>query len=166
LRVSAKLRNLAEALLKQDESRPGVGVIGMCFTGGFALAAAMSPAVVAPVPSQPSLPFRPVWGKTMPVGRSEMSAVSSRASDDGLCVLGLRFSGDQISPKRRFAALQQRLGDAFEVIELDSSWGKPGEFGPWAHSVLTTEVRDETPNDANRARDQVVAFLKGRLVGS
>src|SRR4051794_32693704 len=36
---------------------PGVGVIGMCFSGGFALASAVEPAVLAPVASQPSLPM-------------------------------------------------------------------------------------------------------------
>jgi len=36
---------------------PGVGVVGMCFTGGFALAMMVDDIVVAPVLSQPSLPF-------------------------------------------------------------------------------------------------------------
>lgn len=159
---SAKLRALAEALHAQNSSRPGVGVIGMCFTGGFALAAAVSPSVVAPVLGQPALPGA-LFGGAMPLGRDEMSAVSRRARDEGLCVLGVRFSGDRISPKRRFSALQKRLGDAFEVIELDSSWGNPGRFGPMAHSVLTGEVREEPPNDAAGARDRVVTFLKEQL---
>lgn len=159
---SAKLRALAEALHDRDRSRPGVGVIGMCFTGGFALAAAMSPTVVAPVLGEPALPGA-LFGSAMPLGRDEMSAVSRRARDDGLCVLGLRFSDDRISPKRRFSALQKRLGDGFEVIELDSSWGNPGGFGPMAHSVLTREVREGPPNDAAGARDRVVSFLKKQL---
>ena len=160
---SVKLRALATALHDQDTSRPGVGVIGMCFTGGFALAAAMSPAVVAPVLAQPALPGAVPFGRAMPLGREEMSAVSRRARDEGLCVLGLRFSEDRISPKRRFSVLQQRLGDAFEVIELDSSWGNPGGFGPMAHSVLTREVREGPPNDAARARDRVVTVLEEKL---
>ena len=36
---------------------PGVGAVGMCFTGGFALAMMVDDTVVAPVLSQPSLPF-------------------------------------------------------------------------------------------------------------
>ena len=36
---------------------PGVGVVGMCFTGNFALAMAVDDVVLAPVLSQPSLPF-------------------------------------------------------------------------------------------------------------
>ena len=36
---------------------PGVGVVGMCLTGGFALAMMVDAVIVAPVLSQPSLPF-------------------------------------------------------------------------------------------------------------
>ena len=161
---STKLQTLAEELQKTASPR-GVGVIGMCFTGGFALAAAVSPTVAAPVLSQPSVPIAVPWSRAMPVSRTEMTTITRRARDDGLCVLGLRFSGDRISPKQRFAALQQRLGDAFEVIELDSSWGNPDAFERGAHSVLTKEVRVEPPNDAARARDRVVAFLRERIAG-
>ena len=35
----------------------GVGAVGMCFTGGFALAMMTEPSVVAPVLSQPSIPM-------------------------------------------------------------------------------------------------------------
>ncbi|GAA1767498.1 dienelactone hydrolase family protein [Agromyces humatus] len=161
---SVKLRALAEAL-KTDDSPRGVGVIGMCFTGGFALAAAMSEVVVAPVLSQPSLPYAlpGPWSRAVPVGRAEMTEITRRTRDDGLCVLGLRFSDDRIAPKHRFAALQQRLGGAFEVIELDSSWGNAGGFRPRAHSVLTVEVREESRNEAHEARKKVVRFLKDRL---
>ncbi|MCD2443270.1 dienelactone hydrolase family protein [Agromyces sp. SYSU K20354] len=161
---SVKLRALAAAL-KANDSPGGVGVIGMCFTGGFALAAAMDDAVVAPVLSQPSLPYAlpGPWSRALPVGREEMTEISRRARDDGLCVLGLRFSDDRIAPKQRFAALKRRLGDAFEIIELDSSWGNPGGNGPMAHSVLTGEVREEPPNEAHGAREKVVRFLNDRL---
>ena len=37
--------------------RKGVGAVGMCFTGNFALAMMTEPSVVAPVLSQPSLPL-------------------------------------------------------------------------------------------------------------
>lgn len=36
---------------------PGVGAIGMCFSGGFALAMMADESVIAPVLSQPSMPF-------------------------------------------------------------------------------------------------------------
>jgi dienelactone hydrolase len=49
------LKELAR-LAHRECGGPGVGVIGMCLTGNFALAMAVDPAVVAPVLAQPSLP--------------------------------------------------------------------------------------------------------------
>jgi hypothetical protein len=80
-----------------------------------------------------------------------------------LCVLGLRFSEDAMSPAARFGTLADRLGSAFEVFSLDSRPGNPDGFGPRAHSVLTIEVREDPPNRAAAARDRVAAFLHERL---
>jgi dienelactone hydrolase len=160
--ISGFLRAVARDLDGRTPGR-GVGVIGMCFTGGFALAAAVDDAVTAPVMSQPSVPF-PVGGsRQADVGLSddELATVKRRVADDGLCVMGLRFSEDRAVSPKRFAALSQHLGDAFEVIELDSSEGNAGGFSKGAHSVITHEVRDGNP--AMAARDRVVAFLHERL---
>jgi hypothetical protein len=81
-------------------------------------------------------------------------------------VLGLRFSGDRAVPAERFATLRERLGDAFEVIELDSTPGNPGGFSKGAHSVLTAEVRDEPGNLALAARQRTVDFLLEHLTGT
>jgi dienelactone hydrolase len=144
---------------------PGVGVIGMCFTGSFALAAAVEEAVLAPVMSEPSLPF-PVSARRRSdpgVSGAELERVAQRTRDEGLCVLGLRFSEDAASPRRRFDAVRARLGDAFEIIELDSRPGNAGGFSRRAHSVLTSEVRDTPGHPALLARERVVAFLRTRL---
>jgi dienelactone hydrolase len=50
------LRALARQAHEECGGR-GVGAIGMCFTGGFALAMMTEPAVTAAVLSQPSLPI-------------------------------------------------------------------------------------------------------------
>ncbi|MCU1409675.1 MAG: dienelactone hydrolase [Rhodoglobus sp.] len=143
----------------------GVGVIGMCFTGGFALAVAVEESVLAAVASQPSVPF-PVGGaRRLDPGLSsaELDRVAARASAGELCAIGLRFSEDSNSPRARFNTLTARLGDAFEVIELDSSPGNAGGFASTAHSVLTSEVRDVPDHPALAARERVVAFLRERL---
>ena len=54
--VAHFLRALARDLNEKTPGK-GVGVIGECFTGGFALAAAVDDSVLAPVLSQPSLPL-------------------------------------------------------------------------------------------------------------
>jgi hypothetical protein len=80
-----------------------------------------------------------------------------------LCVLGLRFTRDRAVPDDRLATLRARLGDAFEVIELDSSPGNSGGFKKTAHSVLTHEVREQPGHQAYLARTRVVEFLRERL---
>ena len=163
--ISHYLRALARDLNAKTPGR-GVGVIGQCFSGGFALAAAVDDSVLAPIMSQPSLPMplTPRQRADSGVSEAELKVIEKRAADEGLCALGLRFSGDPLVPAERFATLKDRLGDAFEVIELDSSKGNPGGFGRMAHSVLTLEVRETPGNPAYEARKRVVEFLKERLM--
>lgn len=162
--ISHYLRALARDLNAKTPGR-GVGVIGQCFSGGFALAAAVDDSVLAPVMSQPSLPMplTPRQRADSGVTDAELKIIEKRAADEGLCALGLRFSGDPLVPAERFRTLKDRLGDAFEVIELDSAKGNPGGFGRMAHSVLTLEVRETPGNPAYEARKRVVEFLKERL---
>jgi dienelactone hydrolase len=162
--VSHYLRALARDLKDKTGSK-GVGVIGQCFSGGFALAAAVDDSVLAPVLSQPSVPIALTAKHKRDPGLSEgeLKVIEKRAAEDGLCALGLRFSGDPMAPAERFATLKDRLGDAFEVIELDSSPGNADGFGRMAHSVLTAEVREVEGQPAYEARKRVVQFLKERL---
>jgi dienelactone hydrolase len=162
--VSLFLRALARDL-KQSTGGKGVGVIGQCFSGGFALAAAVDDSVLAPVLSQPSVPLPLGLTRRSDTGlsESEMSTIVDRAANEGLCAMGLRFSEDWMSPRDRFTALKERLGDAFEVIEIDSRPGNQHGFGKMAHSVLTDEVREVDGQPAYEARKRVVEFLTERL---
>lgn len=158
------LRALASDLAERTPG-PGVGVIGMCFTGGFALAAAVDGSVLAAVMSQPGVPFAVGRGRAENAGLSsaDLGLVAERAARGEVCALGLRFSEDAAVPRSRFETVRKALGDRFEVIELDSSPGNPGGFARSAHSVLTNEVRDVPGHPALAARDRVVAFLHERL---
>jgi dienelactone hydrolase len=146
----------------------GVGVIGMCFSGGFALATAVEDVVKAPVLSQPSTPFAvtPKLRRDPGLSEQELARVKERTGTDGLCVLGLRFSKDRMSPAERFVTLRAQLGDAFEVIELDSTPGNPDGYGRTAHSVLTRELRENPPNSAYHARQRTVEFLRTHLTAT
>lgn len=162
--VSLFLRALARDLNASTPGK-GVGVIGQCFTGGFALAAAVDDSVLAPVLSQPSVPL-PLGGtrrRDAGLSESELSTIAERAANEGLCAMGLRFSEDPVVPAERFATLKERLGDAFEVIEIDSSPGNEFGFAKNAHSVLTDEVREVDGQPAYEARKRVVEFLTQRL---
>src|SRR4051794_498468 len=136
------------ALAKAEHERcggPGVGVVGMCFTGGFALAMAVDDNVLAPVLSQPSLPF-PLGGarkRDLGISDDDLAAVKRRCADDDLCVLGLRFTNDVAVPPQRFERLRQELGDCFVSVEIDSSKGNRWGIPKNAHSVLTEHLVDE-----------------------
>jgi dienelactone hydrolase len=162
--VADYLRVLARDLAGRTPGA-GVGVIGMCFTGGFALAAAVEDAVLAPVISQPSvpLPLGTARRRDPGVSRAELDQIAARTGEGGLCLLGLRFSEDRASPRERFARLREALGGAFEVIELDSSAGNAAGFGRNAHSVLAHEMRDRPGHPAPAARERVIEFLRERL---
>ncbi|MBO0679483.1 dienelactone hydrolase family protein [Mycolicibacterium sp. S2-37] len=165
--VAHYLRALARDLNARTPG-PGVGVIGQCFTGGFALAAAVDESVLAPVLSQPSvpLPLTSAQKRDPGVSEAELRIIERRAAEDGLCALGLRFSEDWMSPAERFTTLKNRLGDAFEVIEIDSAKGNPHGISSAAHSVLTDQVREVDGHPAYEARKRVVEFLTERLLAA
>src|SRR5207302_652782 len=83
----------------------GVGVVGMCFTGGFALAMMVDDTVMAPVLSQPSLPFALTRAHRRDLGISDddLARVKERAPE--VCLLALRFTGDRLVPGERFQRL-------------------------------------------------------------
>jgi dienelactone hydrolase len=162
--VAHFLRALARDVNEKTPGK-GVGVIGQCFTGGFALAAAVDESVLAPVLSQPALPFplTPKQRRDPGLSEAELKVIEQRAANDGLCALGLRFSEDRLVPAERFKTLKDRLGDAFEVIEINSREGNEHGFGRMAHSVLTLEMREQEGYPTYDALKRVVQFLKERL---
>jgi dienelactone hydrolase len=161
--IAEYTRALARHLHEQAGGR-GVGVIGMCFSGGFALAAAVEPAVLAPVASQPSVPF-PLGSGKRDLGMSdrERDAVVQRVQNEGLCLLGLRFSEDKGSPAERFTALAEAFGDGWRAIPLDSRPGNPAGIRKTEHSVLTSADVETPGHPTHEARAEVVEFLRSRL---
>jgi dienelactone hydrolase len=148
---------------------PGVGVVGMCLTGNFALAMMVDPVVVAPVLSQPSLPFvlSASYKRDLNLSPEDLAAVKARCEDEAeLCVLGLRFSGDVMAPAERFARLEQELGDSFVGVTIDSSAGNPHGIRKRAHSVLTDDLVDEPGHPTHDALNQVLDLFRTRLAPS
>ncbi|MGH9185992.1 MAG: dienelactone hydrolase family protein [Acidimicrobiales bacterium] len=150
------------ALAAREHERcggPGVGAVGMCFTGGFALGMFVEPAVVAPVMSQPSLPL----GITRKARRDiqldpgDLAAVQRRLEDDpALCVIGLRFRNDPLVPGARFHTLRELLGDRFVGVEI------PGRN----HSVLTRHLVDEPGHPTRDALDRVLDLFRRQLLAA
>ncbi len=150
--------------LHAEAGGPGIGFVGMCLTGGFALAAMADPSVLAPVLSQPSLPF-PTSKKAkrdLGIDDETLAAVKARAAD-GVCVLGLRFTDDVAVPAARFARLEEELGDSFIGVSIDSSKGNPYGIKGTAHSVLTEDLVDEPGHPTRAALEQVLEHFRTNL---
>lgn len=142
----------------------GVGAIGMCLTGNFALSLMVDPVIMAPVLSQPSLPlpFTREQRAGLHISDADLAVVKERTAA-GVSVLGLRFTGDPLCPAERFARLEQELGDGFEGIAIDSSPGNPHGIKRLAHSVVTADLIDQEGHPTRKALDRVLAFFKERL---
>ncbi len=167
--VTAWLRALARQA-HAECGGPGVGAIGMCFTGNFALTMMLEPAVLAPVLAQPSLPLDDPAG--LEISPGELAQVRERLDRDGLDVLALRFAGDRFCRAERFAAYERALGERFvaRVLPDSAAHTDPPPFFaqhvPTPHSVLTAHLIDAAGQPTLAARDEVLAFFQRRLLGA
>jgi dienelactone hydrolase len=156
------------ALARHEHERcggPGVGAVGMCFTGGFALAMSTIPDVVAPVLSQPSLPLplTKATKSTVDISAADLDIVKARCANDGLQVVGLRFKGDRFVPPGRFDFLRRQLGDAFVAVELDDASANPDTAMP-PHSCLTEHLVDRPGEATHDALQVVLEHFRSRLL--
>ena len=143
--IAGWLRSLAREL-HGELGGPGVGALGMCFTGGFALAMMGDDSVAAPVLCQPSVPFAVGRRRSADLNLSpdDLATVKERAAN-GCAVLGIQYASDPMTGTR-FDTLDRELGDGFLRVDL------PGK----GHSVVT-EQRSQ------HAVDSVLAFFAERL---
>jgi len=164
--VTQWLRALAK-LAHQECGGRGVGAIGMCFTGNFALTMMLEPAMLAPVLSQPSLPLNDPAG--LEIAPDEMAAVRQRLKRENLTVLAYRFAGDRFCKAERFAAYAEALGDRFigRVLPDDAANTDVAPFFAQQvrcpHSVVTAHLIDEAGQPTIAARDEILAFFTQRL---
>jgi dienelactone hydrolase len=134
---------------------PGVGVVGMCFSGGFALAMVVDPLVEAAVASQPALPFAlPGLRSDLGVSRVDLDTLRQRAGE-GFCVRALRYQRDPISPGVRHRRLKAALPttDAVEIPSRD----------PRDHSVLTNAIDAPAGSPLAIALQETIEYLSVRL---
>jgi dienelactone hydrolase len=143
---------------------PGIGAVGMCLTGGFALAMAADDRLIAPVLSQPSMPLAitPRRRGGIDISAEDLATVTQRCAQ-GLAVLGLRFRSDRFVPEERFAFLREQLGKSFVAIELDDDDANPDAvLAP--HSVLTEHLIDEAGQPTRQALDRVLDHFRTQLL--
>jgi dienelactone hydrolase len=165
--VTQWLRALAR-LAHEECGGPGVGAIGMCFTGNFALSMMLEPSVLAPVLSQPSLPLNDPAG--IEIAPDEVESIRQRLEREDLTVLGYRFEGDRFCMAQRFAAYRQALGDRFIGRVLPDSAANT-DVAPFferhvacPHSVVTAHLIDKAGQPTIAARDEILSFFAHRLI--
>jgi len=146
--VAAWLRSLAREL-HGELGGPGVGAVGMCLTGGFALAMLADAPIAAPVLAQPAAPA-PVGKKhraDLGLSPADLASVKEKVAA-GCQVLGLRYEGDR-AVGTRFDTLRRELGDNFIAVEFPGS----------KHATLTEHRQQE-------GVDRVLAFLEEKLTAA
>jgi dienelactone hydrolase len=166
--VTKWLRSLAR-LAHAECGGPGVGAIGMCFTGNFALTLMLEASVLAPVMSQPALPLNDPAG--LEISPEDLDAVKQRLDRDDLTVMAYRFEGDRFCRTERFAAYAKALGDRFVPRVLPDSAANRDSLSPFfkhvvasPHSVVTAHLIDEAGQPTIAARDEILAFFASRLL--
>jgi dienelactone hydrolase len=165
--VTQWLRSLAR-LAHEECGGPGVGAIGMCFTGNFALTMMLEPSMLAPVLAEPTLPLDDPAG--LEIAPEELTAVRERLEREDLTVMAYRFKGDRFCRAERFAAYSQALGERFVARVLPDSAANP-DTPPFfehvvasPHSVVTAHLIDEAGQPTIAARDEILSFFAHRLV--
>jgi dienelactone hydrolase len=166
--VTHWLRALARTAHTECGGR-GVGAIGMCFTGNFALSMMLEPVMLAPVLAQPSLPLD--QPSQLESSAEELAAVRERLERDDLTVLAYRFAGDRFCTAERFAAYGRALGTHFLPHTLPDSAAATSDVPPFfvthvpcAHSVVTVHLVDAAGSATLEARDEILAFFRLRLM--
>lgn len=158
--VTDWLRELGRELFARAGG-PGIGAIGMCFSGNFALSLLLDDHLLAPVLSQPSFPLA-LSGSHARALHAPPEAIA-RAHQRQCPVLALRFTHDRLVPAARFETLRKELGDLAETIEIDSGPNNPHGIRRMAHSVLTLDLVDEVGHPTRAALDRVLSFFEARL---
>lgn len=162
------LRALCVELHAEVGEGKGVGAIGLCITGGFALSLAVGAdgvvkgPVTAPVMSEPSVPFHLPFTQNDAAVHLTPEQQQFLAESD-VRAMGLRFTSDWRCKKERFDRYETILGARFdrtnEIASPDPQWG----IGPDAHSVLTGELSEDPNHPTRKALRSVLSFLAANL---
>lgn len=147
------LRALARDIRTRCPQGRGIGVVGMCLTGGFVINLMVEDVVMAPVACQPSLPFSPFGGRRGALGVSPATLQNAVQRSSQAPLLCYRFEHDRISPVERFERLEREFRPAFEGHNL------PGD----EHATLTVDFVDQPGHPTHEARERIVRFFRERL---
>jgi dienelactone hydrolase len=136
--------------VKNGANARGVGVIGMCLTGNFAITLMGDDAVLAAVAAQPSLGRTP---SGLHMSETEVQATCARIDALGLGpMLAFRFEGDRMCPPEKFVALDAVFNRDARRVDLRTL---PGA----GHAVLTRDFLDRQGRPRSDALERVIAYF-------
>ena len=141
---------------KTRHAVPGVGVIGMCLTGNFAISLMADDAVLGGVASQPSLPIRD--HNDLHMSEADIVAVREAIDHKGHA-LAYRFASDKLCTAEKFASYDKHFNAGTERVALKTLPGR-------GHSVLTIDFVDEKGHPTRDALDDILAYFKDRLTST
>jgi len=149
----------------------GVGAIGMCLTGSFAIPLMLEPSMIAPVISQPSLPgcvfgsrqSREACKRSLDFSPDDLEHAKHRCATEGLKIRGFKFSHDIIAPQQRFERLKQEFGESFVPFVIDSGPENPHGYNTASHAVFTVHYSHKEGTPTREAMDRLLDFYSKRL---
>ena len=151
--ISDWLRLLCREV-RDSRSVGGVGVIGMCLTGNFAITLIGDDSVLAAVASQPAMPF-------FKQGALHMSQTEIAITRQALEAKGpmrvLRFEDDPLSTVEKSDCIHRTFND--DGHERVKEIVIPGK----GHSVLTLNFVDEAGHPTREALNNVLAYFAENL---
>jgi dienelactone hydrolase len=133
---------------------PGVGVIGMCLTGNFAISLMGDDSVLAAVAAQPAMPLH----KQDALHMSEQEvAATKRGIEQSAPMHAFRFAGDKMCSAEKFNAIVGEFNsDGQERVVLTTL---PGE----GHSVFTLDFVDDEGHPTRQALDSILEYFTSQL---
>jgi dienelactone hydrolase len=139
--------------IKTDTGAPGVGTIGMCLTGNFAISLMADDSVLAAVSSQPSMPLGSQ--SDLHMSDADVEAIKHRI-DNVAPVYAYRFEKDSMCTAKKFDAVEQAFNNDAHRVNLRTLPGK-------GHSVLTLDFVDEKNHPTRQALDEIFAYFTKEL---
>jgi len=148
--ITLWLRDLCNHIRSQSDYN-GVGVLGMCLTGNFAMTLMADDAVLGAVSAQPSLPARP--HSALHMSDSDIKNTSNRLDDLGHYMHAYRFKSDVICKAEKFSAIDKTFNTAerervrikqLEVTAEDENLHSVLVYSFGAGGDKTKQVYDET----------------------
>jgi dienelactone hydrolase len=146
------LRALCQSI-RAENNVSGVGVIGMCLTGNFAISLMADDSVLAAVAAQPAMPFGSP--ESLHMSTDDLAAIK-RNIDRTLPIKAYRFSGDWMCQKSKFDALGAALNTDANRIQLTTLPGNK-------HSVFTLDFVDSAGHPTHNALNEVLDYFSHAL---